>query len=636
MTAAKDMPSSKGENSSSSSKVPSSFQDHLRRLNFFNYFMVGLFAWSMGTFLNTWKKSEGGGNALELALPGVCVLASMTYLFGFFGIYIISGSEGVEEVQVGQDGQQKQTKEVAQTDSSSCCTSSATSLAQQIIVVGAGTAGASAAVALARAGRKVLLLERDMGEQDRIVGELLQPGGVEALREMGLEECASSGCDSVRVDGYVVIRQDRGDEAVLYYPRRQPKGLMEMLGVGEGTEASKEVVSEDTPRGRSFHNCKFVTELRKVAAAEPNITFVEGTVTGLLREEGKGESGRVLGVSYRAGGEERTALAPMTLVADGIWSGLRKVCNTHKPEQISSFVGVVVQHPAMQSPVPFPHCGHVVLSHPSPTLIYQISPTETRVLVDVMGRMPSAATGALAEFLASRASTLPECFCPAYLEAVERGSFKSMPNRALAPSTRRVPGCVLVGDALNMRHPLTGGGMTVALKDVALLTSLLNGVDLEDDEAVGAAVSRFHLRRKGHSAAINVLANALYGVFSTPEGDGQETREQLQAACFDYLKMGGAYSAGPVGLLAGLSPSPTVLSIHFFMVALYGVRTHLLPFGWLRPSKIRDMYRLLHVACIIIMPLLTQERSTVLSLWPVRMLVNAVFPFTGAGGGDGQ
>ena len=38
-------------------------------------------------------------------------------------------------------------------------------------------------------GRKVLLLERDLSEPDRIVGELLQPGGYMALKNLGLAQC---------------------------------------------------------------------------------------------------------------------------------------------------------------------------------------------------------------------------------------------------------------------------------------------------------------------------------------------------------------------------------------------------------------------------------------------------------------
>jgi 2-polyprenyl-6-methoxyphenol hydroxylase-like FAD-dependent oxidoreductase len=34
-------------------------------------------------------------------------------------------------------------------------------------------------------------------------------------------------------------------------------------------------------------------------------------------------------------------------------------------------------------------------------------------------------------------------------------------------------GALLLGDAFNMRHPLTGGGMTVALSDCKLLCDML-------------------------------------------------------------------------------------------------------------------------------------------------------------------
>lgn len=56
-----------------------------------------------------------------------------------------------------------------------------------LIIVGAGIIGCSAAKAFGSSGRKVLLLERDLSEPDRIVGELLQPGGINALKELGLE-----------------------------------------------------------------------------------------------------------------------------------------------------------------------------------------------------------------------------------------------------------------------------------------------------------------------------------------------------------------------------------------------------------------------------------------------------------------
>jgi squalene monooxygenase len=55
-----------------------------------------------------------------------------------------------------------------------------------IVVVGAGIIGCALAVAFGKQGRSVILLERSLKEPDRIVGELLQPGGVRALKKLGL------------------------------------------------------------------------------------------------------------------------------------------------------------------------------------------------------------------------------------------------------------------------------------------------------------------------------------------------------------------------------------------------------------------------------------------------------------------
>lgn len=55
-----------------------------------------------------------------------------------------------------------------------------------VVIVGAGIVGCAAAVAFGKQGRSVLLLEKSMKEPDRIVGELLQPGGVNALEQLGM------------------------------------------------------------------------------------------------------------------------------------------------------------------------------------------------------------------------------------------------------------------------------------------------------------------------------------------------------------------------------------------------------------------------------------------------------------------
>jgi squalene monooxygenase len=59
--------------------------------------------------------------------------------------------------------------------------------ANDIIIVGSGVLGSALAAVLARDGRQVVVIERDLKEPDRIVGELLQPGGYQALKVLGLE-----------------------------------------------------------------------------------------------------------------------------------------------------------------------------------------------------------------------------------------------------------------------------------------------------------------------------------------------------------------------------------------------------------------------------------------------------------------
>ena len=58
---------------------------------------------------------------------------------------------------------------------------------------------------------------------------------------------------------------------------------------------------------------------------------------------------------------------------------------------------------------------------------------------------------------------------------------------------------------------------------------------------------------------------------------GDTAHEEMQKACFDYLRLGGWYSEGPISLLSGLRPSPSTLVMHFFAVAIFGVGRLLLP-----------------------------------------------------------
>ena len=138
--------------------------------------------------------------------------------------------------------------------------------------------------------------------------------------------------------------------------------------------------------------------------------------------------------------------------------------------------------------------------------------------------------------------------------------------------------------------------MTVALHDVELLVDGLEKIrDLSNIEAVSKMYSQFQLARQPRAATINVLAQALYDVFS---GKGDES---LPDACFNYFKLGGPTISGPMSLLAGLNDSPSTLIAHFFAVALYGASGSLLP--WKMPAG----YRLVAAATKLVVPLLKAE-----------------------------
>lgn len=113
----------------------------------------------------------------------------------------------------------------------------------------------------------------------------------------------------------------------------------------------------------------------------------------------------------------------------------------------------------------------------------------------------------------SRIRRMPNSFLP----SVQQGS-------SLSKS-----GVILLGDSWNMRHPLTGGGMTVALNDVVYLRAVFEALvmaekNLDDWDEVRGRMRDWHWGRKPLSSTINILSGTLYGLF---EKDGKFTSHVL-------------------------------------------------------------------------------------------------------------
>nr|XP_023872649.1 squalene monooxygenase-like [Quercus suber]POE85634.1 squalene monooxygenase [Quercus suber] len=442
-----------------------------------------------------------------------------------------------------------------------------------VIIVGAGVAGSALAHTLGKDGRRVHVIERDLTEPDRIVGELLQPGGYLKLIELGLEDCVNE-IDAQRVFGYALFKD--GKNTRLSYP----------------LEKFHSDVS-----GRSFHNGRFIQRMREKSASLPNVRLEQGTVTSLLEE-----NGTVKGVQYKTkDGKEMTAYAPLTVVCDGCFSNLRRSLCNPQVDIPSCFVGLVLEN----CELPYANHGHVILADPSPILFYPISSTEIRCLVDVPGqKVPSIANGEMANYLKTVvAPQVPPEIYDSFVAAIDKGNIRTMPNRSMPAAPHPTPGALLMGDAFNMRHPLTGGGMTVALSDIVVLRNLLRPLrDLNDAPTLCKYLESFYTLRKPVASTINTLAGALYKVFcASPD----QARKEMREACFDYLSLGGVFSTGPVSLLSGLNPRPLSLVLHFFAVAVYGVGRLCLPFP--SPSRVWIGARLISGASGIIFPIIKAE-----------------------------
>ncbi|KAJ5602993.1 hypothetical protein N7537_005949 [Penicillium hordei] len=410
-----------------------------------------------------------------------------------------------------------------------------------VVIVGAGVLGCALAVALGKQGRSVILLEKSLEEPNRIVGELLQPGGVQALEQLGLRDCLED-IDGIDVKGYWISYF--GEPVLLEYPKSSP--------------------AAPTPLGRTFHHGRFVMKLRAAALSCPNVTVVETKVTGLVISSYTQE---VLGVECITKDVKDCYFGQLTVAADGYNSEFRKQHHQYTPKRKSKFYGLEL----IDAKLPAPNTGHVLLSDNPPVLMYQIGTHETRILIDIPDNLPQASVknGGVKGYMRNNIlPQLPEGVQKSFSDALEQGQLRSMPNSFLPASANKTPGLMILGDALNMRHPLTGGGMTVALNDVCVIRELLSPEcvpSLSNTGLVLEQLAEFHWRRKNSSSVINILAQALYALFAADN----EYLKALQRGCFRYFQIGPV--GGPVGLLAGLIKKPLVLVSHFFSVAFLSI-----------------------------------------------------------------
>ncbi|KAI1864034.1 uncharacterized protein JN550_009054 [Neoarthrinium moseri] len=242
-----------------------------------------------------------------------------------------------------------------------------------VLIVGAGVAGCVLAVTFARQGRNVLLLERDLREPDRILGELLQPGGVAALESLGLGDCLD-GIDAIPLRGYRLSYF--GKETTFWYPRiadypiGYPTQQTSPAKLALPPSEPKRTLGDEDERheGRSFHHGRFIMKLRDAAMKEENVYAVQANATGLLWSS---NHDKVIGIRSRETSTEGSKVtdyfAHLTVLADGQSSNLRSKVTSTKPISKSRFYGLLMEGELSS-------CGLSlgVIGHGPPAGIYQI------------------------------------------------------------------------------------------------------------------------------------------------------------------------------------------------------------------------------------------------------------------------
>ena len=346
-----------------------------------------------------------------------------------------------------------------------------------VTVIGAGPAGATAAIAFARRGATVLLAEANPKAASRFAGEWMHPPGVRVLERLGLLPLqAARGQEHGR--GFVVFPDDGDTPVRLPYP--------------------------DGAVGFSFEHGSFVEELRVRADSTPGIDYVPGARVVAI----EGDGVRILHATLG----ERTVATGFVVGAEG---RARSVSRGHLglPDHstpLSWMAGVDLRGVTL----PFEGYGHVILGGPGPILLYPIGEDRARACLDIpLDRCPARRDTALLWRMFG--PVLPEGLVEPFREALQA-------KRVVWTSTRFRPHAhyghgkvALIGDAVGFSHPLTAVGLTLGLDDAEVL-------------AASRDIDHYRRQRERPSYVAELLSNALYHVLSREDA----TIEPIRTAVY--------------------------------------------------------------------------------------------------------
>lgn len=379
-----------------------------------------------------------------------------------------------------------------------------------VLVVGGGFTGLATAMALARQGRSVTVLEARTGKNPSFRGELIHPPGVQGLRDLGLfTDVRARG--GVEVEGFAVIPDERSPAVELPY---EPPPM----GLGNGF---------------AIDHHELVDAMRATVAAHPLVDLRLGAkVTDVVRE-----GGRVRGV--RTADAELSAT--LTLVCEGRLSRLRSLLGIVEDNRLLSYTAALL---ARGAALPYPAHGHVVIGPPGPVLAYPIGGA-VRLCIDLPVDTPRGREAIAERLRREYAPLLPLPIADAVHTALDRDALELCATHQVRTGACVVRGAGLVGDAGGCSHPITAAGMTNSLNDVRALATELLGV--YDESGVDHALGRYERRRYRYVRAREMLSERLYDVFLARD----EGMRALRNGMLSYWKDTARARVASMALLSG-------------------------------------------------------------------------------------